>query len=46
MKKYLKIEHLISKKINGVIIQIFYAIIAYLFTIEDSIFTGDIQNNF
>lgn len=30
MKKYLKIDHLISKSINGVLIQIFCALTAYL----------------
>lgn len=30
MKKYLKIDHLISKSINGILIQIFCALIAYL----------------
>ena len=30
MKSYLKIDHLISKKINGIMVQIFTALIAYL----------------
>ena len=30
MKSYLKISHLISKKINGIMMQIFTSLIAYL----------------
>ncbi|MGC8496894.1 MAG: transposase [Thermoplasmata archaeon] len=30
MKKYLKLNHLMSRKINGIMIQIFLALIAYL----------------
>ncbi len=30
MKKYLKLDHFISRKINGIMIQIFLALIAYL----------------
>jgi hypothetical protein len=30
MKSYLKLDHLISKKINGIMVQIFTALIAYL----------------
>ena len=30
MKSYLKIDHLISKKINGILVQIFTSLIAYL----------------
>jgi hypothetical protein len=30
MKSYLKLDHLISKKINGILVQIFTALIAYL----------------
>ena len=30
MKKYLKLNHFMSRKINGIMIQIFFALIAYL----------------
>ena len=30
MKSYLKLDHLISKKINGIMVQIFTALIAYI----------------